>query len=447
MTSHEERLLTVAVFGLGYVGTVTAAGLAASGHRVVGVDVDGRKVDQVRQGLSPVVERGVEELLTASVAAGRLTATTDPVVALAGADVSLLCVGTPSGAHGETDLTYVRRAAEDIRAAMDLVPPPGSGHHSVVVRSTVPPGTVGTVVAPHFQGSLPAGWSVGTAMVPEFLREGTGIDDFYDPPFVVVGTEDPRTREAMADLFAFLDRPVRAVGVGTAEGLKYACNAFHAAKISFTNELGRVLAPRGVDVREVMSVFCEDTKLNLSPAYLRPGFAYGGSCLPKDLRSLQHLAREVGLDLPLLAGTEQTNELVIRQVVDWVIAQDRRRVALLGLSFKSDTDDLRESPNVELAERLIGKGFDLVVYDPIINPDRLVGANRAHVQSKLPHLDRLLTCTPEAALDGAGVAIVAHSDASVARAVVKARPDAVMDLDGRLGADVEALPGYVGISW
>jgi GDP-mannose 6-dehydrogenase len=447
MSMHESPSLRVAVFGLGYVGTVTAAGLASQGHRIIGVDVDEHKVEQVRQGRSPVVESGVEELLSAAAAAGRLTATTDPAAALAGADVSLLCVGTPSGPQGETDLTYVARAAGEIRAAMELTPPPASGHHSVVVRSTVPPGTVAGVVAPHFEGPLPDGWTVGTAMVPEFLREGTGVADFFDPPFVVVGTDSEATLAAMTDLFGFLDHPVRAVGVGTAEGLKYACNAFHAAKISFTNEMGRVLAPHGVDVREVMQVFCEDHKLNLSPAYLRPGFAYGGSCLPKDLRSLRHLARQGGRDLPLLAGTEQTNELVIRQVVDWVITRNRRRVALLGLSFKSDTDDLRESPNVELAERLIGKGFELTVYDPIINPDRLIGANRRHVQAKLPHLDRLLARTPEDALDGAEVVIVAHSDPVVAQALVHSNPPAVLDLDGRIGAEVEALPGYEGIAW
>lgn len=447
MTSHDTPSLRVAVFGLGYVGTVTAAGLASRGHHIVGVDVDEHKVDQIRRGRSPVVESGVEELLAAAVAAGMLTATTDPVAAMTGADVSLLCVGTPSGPHGETDLMYVERAVDDIRAAMETTAPPASGHHSVVVRSTVPPGTVRTVVSPRFAGPLPDGWSVGTAMVPEFLREGTGVDDFFDPPFVVVGTESPETLEAMTHLFRFLDRPVRAVGLGTAEGLKYACNAFHAAKISFANEMGRVLAPHGVDAREVMEVFCEDTKLNLSPYYLRPGFAYGGSCLPKDLRSLQYLARQEDLDVPLLSGTGQSNELVIRQVVDWVIAQDSRRVALLGLSFKSNTDDLRESPNVELAERLIGKGYDLTVYDPIINPDRLVGANRRHVQARLPHLDRLLACTPEAALDGASVVIVAHSDPLMARALVDARPAHVLDVNGRLGADVEALPGYEGIAW
>ena len=447
MTSQDSPSLTVAVFGLGYVGTVTAAGLAASGHRVVGVDVDPHKVDQIRSGLSPVVERGVEEMLTKAVTRGLLTATTDPVAAMEGADVSLLCVGTPSGGHGETDLTYVRRAVDDVRAAMEVATPPAAGHHSVVVRSTVPPGTVREVVAPRFAGPLPRGWSVGTAMVPEFLREGTGVDDFYDPPFVVVGSENTATLSAMVDLFAFLDQPVRPVSVGTAEGLKYACNAFHATKISFANEMGRVLAPHGVDVREVMEVFCEDRKLNLSSAYLRPGFAYGGSCLPKDLRSLQHLARHEGRDVPLLLGTEQTNELVIRQVVDWVITRDCRRVALLGLSFKSDTDDLRESPNVELAERLIGKGFDLMVYDPIINPDRLVGANRRHVQARLPHLDRLLACTPAAALDGAEIVLVAHSDPELVTALVAANPRAVLDLNGRLGPEVEALPGYEGVAW
>jgi GDP-mannose 6-dehydrogenase len=246
-------------------------------------------------------------------------------------------------------------------------------------------------------------------MVPEFLREGTGVDDFFDPPFVVVGTESPETLEAMTDLFRFLDRPVRAVGLGTAEGLKYACNAFHAAKISFANEMGRVLAPHGVDAREVMEVFCEDTKLNLSPYYLRPGFAYGGSCLPKDLRSLQYLARQEDLDVPLLSGTGQSNELVIRQVVDWVIAQDSRRVALLGLSFKSNTDDLRESPNVELAERLIGKGYDLRVYDKNVSLAAIHGANRDFILNKIPHIHRLMVPTIEEVLAHAQTVVIGNA--------------------------------------
>lgn len=442
-----DRPLRVAVLGLGYVGTVTAAGLASQGHHVIGVDVDERKVDMIRNGRSPLVEPGVDDLIADAVAAGRLEATCDTGEALSWADMTLLCVGTPSRGHGETDLTYVRRAAADIREAMETAAPPRSGHHSVVVRSTVPPGTVRDVVAPLFAGDLPAGWSVGTAMMPEFLREGSAVSDFFAPPFVVVGTDDERTIEASRDLFAFLDLDVRPVSVGTAEGLKYACNAFHAAKISFANEMGRVLRPLGVDTREVMEVFCEDRKLNISPAYLRPGFAYGGSCLPKDLRSLQHLARQQDFDVPLLSGTAQTNELVIRDVVDRVVAVGARQVALLGLSFKSNTDDLRESPNVELAERLIGKGFDLAVYDPIINPDRLIGENRRQVQAKLPHLDRLLARTPESALASAGVAIVAHADVPTREALLSVRPPNVIDLQGTLGPAVEALPGYQGIAW
>jgi GDP-mannose 6-dehydrogenase len=440
--------MKVAVFGLGYVGTVTAAGLASHGHDVVGVDVDRAKVDAINAGDSPVVEPGIAELLGAAVAAGHLRATADARDAVAGAEVSLVCVGTPSGSHGETDLTFVSRALLDLRAAMAEVAPPAGGRHAVVVRSTVPPGTVTRVVSPLFApGEVPHGWTVGTAMCPEFLREGCSVEDFFDPPFVVVGTAEEATAAAVRDLFGFLDRDVDHVSVATAEALKFSCNAFHATKVSFANEMARVFRPYGVDTREVMTIFCRDTKLNIAPTYLRPGFAYGGSCLPKDLRSLQHLARSQDVDVPLLAGTALTNELVVRDVVERVIDIGDRRVCLLGLSFKSDTDDLRESPNVELAERLLGKGFDVRIYDPIVNPDRLVGANRRHVEAKLPHLNRLLACTPEQALDGAGVAIVTTSDRASLAALTASPPPHVVDLHGRLGGEVELLDGYQGAGW
>ena len=252
--------------------------------------------------------------------------------------------------------------------------------------------------------------TIGAAMCPEFLREGSGIADFFASPFAVVGTADPQVAQAVTDLFAFLDQPVRVVDVRIAEALKYACNAFHATKVSFANEISRLFRLLGVDSREVMSLFCEDHVLNISPSYLRPGFAFGGSCLPKDLRSLLHLARMNGADLPLLAGTLATNELVINEVVDRVVARDDHTVALLGLSFKMNTDDLRESPNVELAERLIGKGFDVRIYDPVVNPARLVGANRRHVESKLPHLGRLAR-----ARAGRGAAGSRHRDRLIER--------------------------------
>lgn len=440
--------MRIAVFGLGYVGAVTAAGLASRGHEVCGVDVDPVKVDLIRSGRSPVVEPGIDELVRDGVASGRLRATTAAAEALDRADVSLLCVGTPSTPQGDTDLTYVRRAVADIRAAMAVAPPPPSGFHAVVVRSTVPPGTGDDVVAPAFAGEpLPAGWAVGTAMCPEFLREGSGVADFFDPPFVVLGSANSRVRDTMDRLFAFLGRDLRHIDVRAAESLKYACNAFHATKVSFANEMARIFRVFGVDSREVMDIFCEDRVLNISPAYLRPGFAFGGSCLPKDLRALLHMARSHALDVPLLAGSLRTNEIVVRDALDRLVAGPSKVVAMLGLSFKMDTDDLRESPNVELVERLIGKGFDVRVYDPIINPERLIGANLRYIDAKLPHLRRLLAGTPEEALDGADTAVVATSDRAVLGALLAAPPPRILDLSGRLGLDIERLAGYEGIGW
>jgi len=446
--------MKVAVFGLGYVGSVTAACLAANGHDVWGVDVDTAKVGPITEGHSPVVEPGLDELVAEGVTAGRLHATTDPRLALDRADVSLICVGTPSTPAGSTDLTYIRRAVRDIAEAAHTVVPPASGFHSIVVRSTVPPGTVDEVVA-QVLDDLPApdGLTFGTAMCPEFLREGTGLADFYDPPFVVVGTRNTHVGTALTDLFGFiftkrgLDVDIQIVDVRTAEALKYACNAFHATKVSFANEMGRIFRHYGVDSREVMRLFVQDTSLNISPYYLRPGFAFGGSCLPKDLRSVLHLARVNDTDLPLLAGTLATNELTVRDVVDRVVAGPGREIALLGLSFKHATDDLRESPSVELAERLIGKGYNLRIYDAIVNPSRLVGANLRHVTQKLPHLQRVLTDDPVAALEGADLAIVSATDTAAIDALLSAPPSRTIDLSGRLGAAVESLHGYEGVGW
>jgi GDP-mannose 6-dehydrogenase len=438
--------MRIAIFGLGYVGTVTAAGLASQGHQVCGVDVDALKVEHIRSGRSPVVEPGIEELIATAVESGDLTATTDPVAALERADVSLLCVGTPSKSQGGTDLTYLRRALDDIRQGLEVATPPESGFHAVVVRSTVPPGTGDEVVRTTFS-SVPPGWAVGTAMCPEFLREGSGVADFFNPPFVVLGTADPRVSDLLAGMFSFLNREPRLVDVRSAEALKYACNAFHATKVSFANEMARIFRVFGVDSREVMRVFSEDTVLNISPAYLMPGFAFGGSCLPKDLRALLDMARVNALDVPLLAGTLQTNELVIADVVDRLIASPYRSLAMLGLSFKMNTDDLRESPNVELVERLIGKGFDVRIYDPIINPERLMGSNLRYIESRLPHLRRLLHATPQDALRGCEAAVVATSHPEVVDELLAAPPARIIDLHGRLGAEIEGLPGYEGIGW
>jgi GDP-mannose 6-dehydrogenase len=440
--------MRIAVFGLGYVGTVTAAGLASRGHQVCGVDVDAVKVNLISSGQSPVVEPGINELITTAVEHGNLSATTDALVALDRADVSLLCVGTPSMHQGGTDLSYLRRALGDIRRALEVATPPSSGFHAVVVRSTVPPGTGDDLVRTTFASMAPdAGWAVGTAMCPEFLREGSGVSDFFNPPFLVLGTADQRVTDLLTEMFSFLNREIRLVDVRSAEALKYACNAFHATKVSFANEMARVFRVFGVDSREVMRVFSEDKVLNISPAYLMPGFAFGGSCLPKDLRALLDMARVNALDVPLLAGTLQSNELVIADVVDRIIASPYRTIAMLGLSFKMNTDDLRESPNVELVERLIGKGFEVRIYDPIINPERLIGSNLRYIDSRLPHLRRLLSATPHEALQSSDAAVVATSDPSVLDELRSAPPAWLLDLHGRLGADIERLPGYEGIGW
>jgi len=431
--------MKVAVFGLGYVGTVSAACLAANGHDVWGVDPDEMKVAAISAGLSPVVEPGLQPLIAKSVAAGTLHASVRP-------DVSLLCVGTPSASSGEANLAYIYRVVEDLVQPLSESPP-AQGSHTIVIRSTVPPGTVEDVTAV-VQGSFgDAGLDVTVAVCPEFLREGTGIADFLSPPYTVIGASDLRAIATVSRMFAFLDAPLRVVHPRTAEALKYACNAFHATKVSFANELGRILSRLGVDSREVMGIFCEDTALNISPKYLRPGFAFGGSCLPKDLRSLLYLARTESIDVPLLSGALASNRLTIDEAIDRVLASEGLRVALLGLSFKPDSDDLRESPYVDLAETLLGKGYEVRIYDPSLNPSSLVGTNRQYVESKLPHLKRILTDGPEEAIAGADIAVVAHSTQEVVAALLASPPQRIIDLAGRLGPEIEALECYEGFAW
>jgi len=440
--------MRVAVFGLGYVGSVTAAVLAREGHDVWGVDIDPTKTRLVSQGRSPVIEPGLDDLMRKGSKAGRLRATTSPAEALDGAEASLICVGTPSSATGGTDLHFVERAVSEIATILSQDISPPTGHHAIVVRSTVPPGSVDLVIRPLVEACAgDASGSIGVGMCPEFLREGSAIADFYGAPVSVVGTADPRVADTMHRLFHFLPAPMHAIGTRDAEALKYACNAFHATKASFANEMGRLFRALGVDSRRVMELFCEDTKLNLSASYLSPGFAFGGSCLPKDLRSILHMARTHFIDLPLLAGTLSTNALSVSDVVNRVIATDARVVALLGLSFKMHSDDLRESPYVEVAETLIGKGYDVKIYDPIVDTERLVGANRRYLTSKLPHVQRLLCPTAVDALRGADIAIVSSSHSSVLEALVELAPSMVIDCSGRLGPQVERLPSYEGVAW
>ncbi len=443
--------MNVTLFGLGYVGTVTATCLAARDHRVVGVDTDPGKVAAVNAGRSPVIEPGLDELLAQVAGSGELRATESVRDALQSCDLSLVCVGTPSATNGSTDLAQVTRVVSEIGAALAGSDRP----HTVVIRSTVPPGTVDDVVVPLLETT--SGRTVGTdlqvAMCPEFLREGSSVADFFNPPFLVIGGS-PGAAAAVRELFGFLDCSVNVVATRSAESVKYACNAFHALKVSFANELSRLYRVLDVDSRQVMDVFVQDRQLNISPAYLRPGFAFGGSCLPKDIRSLLYLARMNCVDLPVLEGSLASNEMLVRDVADRVLhavddpaAGGNRRVALLGLSFKHNTDDLRESPNVALAEILIGKGLDVRIHDPVVNMTHLTGANLRYVQDRLPHLQKVLHDDAAAAVDGAHVAVISSTARDVVDAVVAAKPPVVLDLNGKLGAPVETLDGYQGVGW
>jgi GDP-mannose 6-dehydrogenase len=441
--------VNVSLFGLGYVGSVTATCLAARGHRVVGVDTDAGKVSTVNAGRPTVVEPGLDVFAADAVNSGALSASGSVSDALADSDVSIVCVGTPSAANGSTDLTFVTRVIEEIGAVLA-----GSSRpHTVVVRSTVPPGTVDEVLIPLLEqtSGRRVGAGLQVAMCPEFLREGSSVADFLDPPFLVIGGS-PAATTVVRELFGFLECPVHVVAIRSAESVKYASNAFHALKVAFTNELSWLYRMLSVDSREVMDIFVTDHQLNISPAYLRPGFAFGGSCLPKDVRSLLHLARMNSVDLPVISGVMASNDMLVRDVADRILqvvdanGGENRRVALLGLAFKHLTDDLRESPNVALAEILIGKGLDLRIHDPIVTTARLSGANLSYVQAKLPHLQRVLHDDCADALRGAHVAIVSSADPRVMDAVVAAAPPVVFDLDGRL-APLEQLAGYQGVGW
>lgn len=437
--------MRISVFGLGYVGCVSAACLASMGHEVVGVDVNPEKVELISRGLAPVVEERIGELTREVVQDGRLRATTDAVAAVAASDLSLICVGTPSAANGSLSTAFLERVAEQIGRAID-----GTRRHTVVFRSTMLPGTCADLLIPILEraSGLKAGTHFGVAVNPEFLREGTSVRDFFDPPKTVIGESDRETGDLVAALYRDLPGEVFRVPIPVAEMTKYADNAFHAVKIGFANEIGAVSQALGIDSHRVMDIFLADRKLNVSPAYLRPGFAFGGSCLPKDLRGLVYAARRADVSVPLLSHVLPANEAHLQRALDLVIGADRRKVGLFGLSFKPGTDDLRESPLVEMAERLLGKGYDLRIYDANVTLSRLMGANRAYVEQRLPHLADLLTDSAQEVLDHAEVCVVGCKDQAVLDVLTRAGDRPVIDLVRLPDAEQRrAEPGYVGLGW
>lgn len=434
----------IAIFGLGYVGAVTAAVLANQGHRVVGVDPNPTKVDLIGRGRSPVIEPGLDDLISKAAESGDLGATTDPDTAMTDAELSIICVGTPSLPNGGLDLTFVRRAAGDIGSRLGSA----AHRHTVIVRSTMLPGSMEDTVIPAVEES--SGWRAGSefGMVfhPEFLREGSSLADYANPPFVIVGTDDQAAAAAVLALYEDMAAETLVVPLKVAELVKYASNAFHGLKIAFANEIGSVASAQGLDGRDVMDILVRDTKLNVSPAYLKPGFAFGGSCLPKDLRALRQHARELEVDTALIDSILPSNSRQIDRAFDLVAAGGRRAAAVLGLSFKSGTDDLRESPVVELVERLIGKGFPVRVFDPNVALADLVGSNREYIEAEIPHISSVMAASPADAIEGAEVVIVA-GNAPEFETVLETLPEDV-DVVDLVGIKASLAPGrYWGICW
>src|SRR3989454_3864955 len=426
--------MRISVFGLGYVGCVTAACLAKTGHEVIGVDVNAEKVALVNAGASPIVEPGLKEVLVEVVARRRFSATLSSEEAVKNTDLSLICVGTPGGANGQLALAAIDHVGKEIGTALHGRNEP----HTVVLRSTVLPGTTERVLVPALLAGAgrELGFNLRVAVNPEFMREGSSLRDFAHPPFTLVGCDDSETASLLRSLYAGVDAPVVHTEVRTAEMVKYVANAFHALKVCFANEIGDVCAALGVDAQEVIRIFLMDRKLNVSEAYLRPGFAFGGSCLPKDLRALLYAAHTADVNLPLLSAILPSNERQIRQGVEAVLETRKRRVGVVGLSFKTGTDDLRESPMVALVEALIGKGCNVRILDPSVSLAQLVGANRRYIEEEIPHIASLMCEDIQRLLDHAEVLVVGSASREAALALAAIGPDhIVVDLTrGAVGA-------------
>jgi GDP-mannose 6-dehydrogenase len=416
-----ERALKISIFGLGYVGAVSAGCLADEGHQVLGIDPVADKVDLINRGLSPIVEAEINEIIAEAVSSGNLRATQDPAAAIHETDLSFICVGTPSQQNGNLDLRYICRICEQIGNALGTK----TSRHTVVVRSTILPGTMRKVVIPTLEESSgkKAGIDFGICNNPEFLREGSAVKDFRCPPKTVIGELDQASGDLLASLYEHVQAPMVRTDLNTAEMIKYVDNSWHALKIGFANEIGNLCDSFDVDADAVMNIFCKDKKLNISTAYLKPGFAFGGSCLPKDLRALSYQAKMHDLQLPILSAVLPSNEMQIARGVKLVMDGGSPRVGILGFSFKAGTDDLRESPVIEVIERLIGKGYDLRIYDRNVNIAALVGANRDFILNHIPHISRLMVPNIDAVLAHGQTIVIGNRDPEFSQIQAKLRED------------------------
>ena len=437
--------MRISVFGLGYVGAVTAACLAKAGYKVIGVDPNPTKTDLVGNGHSPIIEEGVENMISDAVTNGLLSATNEVAAAISDSDISMICVGTPSQKNGDLDLTYIKRVCEEIGAELARK----DEYHVVVVRSTMLPGSTRSVVIPALERSSgkTAGVDFGVCTNPEFLREGSAVFDYYNPPKTVIGEQDSRGGDMVEALYAGIDAPVFREKIEVAEMIKYVDNSWHALKVAFGNEIGSICKAIGIDSHDVMNVFMQDTKLNISTNYLLPGFAFGGSCLPKDLRAINYKAKGLDIDVPVLRSVLPSNRVQIDRALEMIRAKGSKKLSILGLSFKAGTDDLRESPIVEITERLLGKGYDIQIFDRNVELARLTGTNKDFLLNAIPHISNLLVDDIQS--------VIQHGDIIVIGNASPEFPDALSDIDAnkhlidlvRIPEELASRGNYDGIAW
>ena len=437
--------MKISIFGLGYVGAVSAACFAKEGHNVIGVDSVNVKVDMINKGKSPIIEKDIAEIIRTSVDQGKLSATSNVNEAISQTDISLICVGTPSQLNGNLDTSYVRRVCENIGVVLKKK----HKRHVVVIRSTILPGTIKNIVIPALEESSGkiAGKDFGVCNNPEFLREGTAVYDFYHPPKTVIGETDKQSGDLVASLYDKLDAPLIRTKIEVAEMVKYVDNVWHALKVGFGNEIGNICKAIGVDSHEVMDIFCSDTKLNISPYYLMPGFAFGGSCLPKDVRALTYKGKSLDLNLPILNAILPSNINHIEHGIRLIIENGSKKVGFLGFSFKAGTDDLRESPIIDMIERLIGKGYDIKLYDRNVNLARLVGANRDFILNRIPHISKLMVKSMDEVIKHAKTIVIGNNSPEFKDILTKIKPDQkIVDLV-RISKDQISIENYNGICW
>lgn len=436
--------MRISIFGLGYVGAVSAGCLASDGHDVIGLDPNQTKVDLINKGITPIIEKDIGEMIATTAAAGKLRATIDVREAVMESDISLICVGTPSLLNGNLDLSYVRRVCEEIGAAIK----DKSSFHVVVGRSTMLPGSMRNVVIPTLEqaSGKKAGVDFGVCNNPEFLREGTAVYDYYHPPKTVIGESDPRAGDMLVELYKNMDAPMIRTDVETAEMAKYTDNNWHALKVAFANEIGNICKAVGIDGHKVMEIFCQDTKLNLSAYYMKPGFAFGGSCLPKDVRALTYKGRSLDLDLPVLNALMPSNQCQIDKAIDMITNKGKRKVGILGFAFKAGTDDLRESPIVDVIEHLIGKGYELKLYDKNVNLAALTGANRDYILNHIPHISKLMVESMQEVMDFAETIVIGNGAEEFKPVPASLKPDQVVVDLVRISKDMSSAQ-YDGICW